>query len=59
MYNPTLRAGQACSSATVKLICILRYVERGGSMVECLTQDRGAVGGASPASLCCVLEKDT
>ena len=33
--------------------------EHSGSVVECLTLDRGAVGSTSPASLCCVLEQDT
>ena len=33
--------------------------ERRGSVVECLTRDGMAAVGASPASLCCVLEQDT
>ena len=46
-----------------KLYFILKifYVynrERSGSVVECWTRDRGAMGRASPASLCCVLEQE-
>ena len=33
--------------------------ERSGSVVECLTRDRGARVGASPASLYCFIEQDT
>ena len=32
---------------------------RNGSVIECLTQDRGAPVQASPASMRCVLEQDT
>ena len=34
-------------------------MERSGSVVEFLTQDREAAGSASPASLRFVLEQDT
>ena len=38
---------------------IYGYREHSGSVVECLTRDRGLRGRASPASLPCVLEHDT
>ena len=34
-------------------------MEHSGSLVECLTRDRGAAGLSSPASLPCVLAQDT
>ena len=34
------------------------HEERGGSVVECLAQDRGVAGSASLEALRCVLEQD-
>ena len=34
------------------------FRERSGSVIECLTRDRGPRVRASPASLCCVLEQE-
>ena len=43
-------------------LCVLKRAcvpwERSGSVVECLTRDRGAAGSSSQASLCCVLEQE-
>ena len=37
---------------------IILQWEHSGSVVECLTRGRGAVGTSSPGSLRCVLEQD-
>ena len=48
------------STEDLRVTSNLLFRERSGSVVECLTRDRGAAGvRASPASLCCVLEQDT
>ena len=45
---------------TTCLIVVFAVIRKGsGSVVECLTGDKGPGVGASPASLCCVLEQDT
>ena len=55
--------GQANYSAGIFIwVKVFRIIpefrgERSGSVVECLTQDRGV--RASPASMCCVFEQDT
>ena len=55
----TLDPGGRWIQALQLHVIIKQVREHSGSVVECLTQDRGAGVIASPVSLCCVLEQDT
>ena len=53
------RAFERYIHISTQLACKCTYWEHSGFVVECLTRDREAAGLISPASLCCVLEKNT